>query len=65
METDSVDTPSKQPKIRNNPDEREDEKYEGRGVVSYITWHLNDNYGPYLDEISNCSQHMFDFRSLV
>ena len=64
METDSVDTPSKQPKIRNNPDEREDEKYEGRGFASYITRHLNDNY-PYLDEIFNGSQHMFDFRRLV
>ena len=43
METDILDTTSKQPKIRNNPDERQDE---GRGFASIIIWHLNNNYNP-------------------
>ena len=44
METDNLGTTSKQPKIRNNPDKRGDDKYEGKGFASIITRHLNETY---------------------
>ena len=54
METDSLGTTSKQPKIRNNPDKRGDDKYEGKGFASIITRHLNEN-SPHSDEVFNDS----------
>ena len=54
METDNLGTTSKQPKIRNNPDKRGDDKYEGKGFASIITRHLNEN-SPHSDEVFNDS----------